>query len=146
MADQKNSNHIVRELKLLDVKEPDPSSLSVRELRGKNVKEELHTPSIGQPPPGPLCVHSTEQNLERKIFTYYCQSNQSTPASLSTILPQSSSDLDTDKGEIINEMLKQVVQAFNQMLCKTTTGNPASQMTPHMTILQTDNQPPPKHK
>ena len=44
MADQKNSNQIVRELKWLDAKEPDPSSLNVKKLRGRNVNEELHTP------------------------------------------------------------------------------------------------------
>ena len=43
MADQKNSKQVVRELKQLGMKEPDPSSLNVRELRGRNVNEELHT-------------------------------------------------------------------------------------------------------
>ena len=56
MADQKNSNKVVRELKWLDAKEPDPTSLNVRKLTGRNVKQELHTPSIRQPPPGPICV------------------------------------------------------------------------------------------
>ena len=46
MADQKNSSHIVRELKWLETKEPDPSLLNVMELRGRNVNEELHRPSI----------------------------------------------------------------------------------------------------
>ena len=41
MADQKNLNHVVRELKSLNVKEPDPSSLNVRKLRGRNVNEEF---------------------------------------------------------------------------------------------------------
>ena len=44
MTDEKNSNQVVRELKWLDVKEPDPSSSNIRELRGRNVNEELHTP------------------------------------------------------------------------------------------------------
>ena len=44
MADQKNTNQVVRELKWLDAKEPDPSLLNLRQLRGRNVNEELHTP------------------------------------------------------------------------------------------------------
>ena len=42
MADQKNSNQVVRELKWLDGKEPDPSILNIWELRGRNVNEKLH--------------------------------------------------------------------------------------------------------
>ena len=41
MAEQ--NNQIARELKWLDAKEPDPSSLNVKELRGRSVSEELHT-------------------------------------------------------------------------------------------------------
>ena len=52
MTHQKNTNQVVRELKWLDAKEPDPSSLNVRELKGRNVNEELHTPSVRQQPPG----------------------------------------------------------------------------------------------
>ena len=48
MAEQ--NNQVARELKQLDVKEPDPSSLNVRELRGWSVNKELHTLSIRQPP------------------------------------------------------------------------------------------------
>ena len=123
MTDQQNSNQIVREFKQLDVKEPDPSSLNVRELRGRNISKELHTPSIRQPPPGPIHLHGTVQNLVKRIFAYHNH------------LPQSSSDLDTDQDEIIDEMLKQVVQTVNWLLLKTTTGNPASNLdssnTPH---------------
>ena len=53
MRNQKNSNQVVTEMKWLDSKEPDPSSLNVRELRGRNVSEELHTPSIRQLLPRP---------------------------------------------------------------------------------------------
>ena len=56
MADQKNSNKLARELKQIDAEEPDPSTLNVRELKGRNVNEELHTSSIRQPPPGVICV------------------------------------------------------------------------------------------
>ena len=73
MANQKNTNQVVKELKQLDAEEPDPSSLNVRELRGRNVNEELHASSIRQPPPGLICVHSTVQNLKKKIFASHHQ-------------------------------------------------------------------------
>ena len=66
MTDQKNSNQVMRELTWLDAKESDPSSLNVWELRGRNINEELHTPSLGQPPLGPICVQSTVQTLDKK--------------------------------------------------------------------------------
>ena len=49
MAEQ--NNQVARELKWLDVMEPDPSSLNVRGLRGRSVNDELHMPSIRQPLP-----------------------------------------------------------------------------------------------
>ena len=66
MTDQKNLNQEVRELKWLDVKEPDPSIINVQQLRGRNISEELHTPSIRQPPLEPICVWSTVQILNKK--------------------------------------------------------------------------------
>ena len=45
MTDEKNSKQVVTELKQLDAKGPDPSLLMVRELRGRNVNKESHTPS-----------------------------------------------------------------------------------------------------
>ena len=55
--------------------------------------------------------------------------NKSEYSSLvSTISLQSSSDLDTNQGEIIDEMLKQVAWTVNQMLLKTTTGSPTSNL------------------
>ena len=66
MTDQKNSNQVVRELKLLDMKEPGPFIINVWELRGRNVSEELHTPSIRQLPPGPIHVQHTVQNVDKK--------------------------------------------------------------------------------
>ena len=58
MADQKDSNQLARELKQLGVKEPDPSNLNKWELRGRNVYEELKTPSMRSPSPGLINVHS----------------------------------------------------------------------------------------
>ena len=63
----KQNDQVARKLKWLDTKEPDPSSLKVKELRGRSVTEELHTPFIKQPPQGPICVHGTVQNLKKVI-------------------------------------------------------------------------------
>ena len=53
----KQNNQVARGLKQFGVKEPDPSSLNVRELRHSSVNEELHMPSIRHPSPGPIHVH-----------------------------------------------------------------------------------------
>ena len=69
--------------------------------------------------------------------------NQSTPALVSLVSPQSSSDLDTDQGDIIDETIKWVAQSVNQMLLKKSTGNPTSNLSqnnPHMTEFQTHSQ------
>ena len=93
-----------------------------------------YTPLHKTATPGLIHVHSTYIKFRKKI----CLPppiNQSTPASVSTISPQFSSYLDTDQGEIIDETLKQFLQTVNQILLKTTTGNPASNLdssgTPH---------------
>ena len=86
MTDQKNSSQVVRELKWLDAKEPDPSIINVWELRGRNVNEELHTPSIRQLPSDSINVQSTVQTLDKKNLSLPASINQSTPASVSAIL------------------------------------------------------------
>ena len=48
--------------------------------------------------------------------------SQSTPVSVSTISPKSSSNLDTDQSEAIDETLGKVAQTFNQTLLMTTGG------------------------
>ena len=55
--------------------------------------------------------------------------SQSTLALVSSILSQTSSDLDTDQGDIIDETIKQVAQTVNQMLLKSSTGKPTSPLT-----------------
>ena len=117
------NNQVVSELKWLDPKEPNPSLLNVRELRGRSINEESHTHSIRQPPPGQIHVHSVVQNPKIDSNCLPPPMNQSTPASVSTNSPQSSSDLDTDQGEMIDKTIKQVVQSVNQILLKTTTAN-----------------------
>ena len=65
------NNQVARKLKQLDVKEPDPSLLIVRELRGRSVNEELHTPSFRQAPPGLICVHGAVQISKLMVFVSY---------------------------------------------------------------------------
>ena len=108
-----NSNQLVRELKQLDAKEPHPSVLNVWELRGRNVNKELHAPSIRPLPPGPVCVQSTVQTLDKKNLSLLPSISQSIPVSVIAISPKSSSSLDTDQGEAVDETLGKVVQTFN---------------------------------
>ena len=55
MAEQ--NNQVARELKWLDAKEPDPSLLNVRELRGRSVIEEFwHPPLDSQPQAWYVCI------------------------------------------------------------------------------------------
>ena len=122
--------------------EPDLSIINMWELRGRNVNEELHTPSIRQPLPGPICVKRTVEMLGKKLGLPALIS-QSTPASISTILPKSSYDLATDQGEAINEMLMTVLQTFNQTILTAITGNSTGNLdsnnVPHNNVL--DRQP-----
>ena len=87
-------------------------------------------PSIRQPPPGPIHVHGAVQNSKVDGICLPPPMNQSTPALVSSILPQSSSDWDTDQGDIKDEAIKQVAQSVYQMLLKTSTGNSTSNITP----------------
>ena len=57
MAEQRNTNKVVRELKQLDAKEPDPSLLNIRELRGRNVNEDYaHAPLDSHPRTQYVCI------------------------------------------------------------------------------------------
>ena len=73
-------------------------------------------PSIRQPPPGPILVHGAIQNSKITNTFLPPPINQSTSGSISSILPQSSTDLDTDQGDITDETKKQVTQSINQTL------------------------------
>ena len=53
-------------------------------------------PLIRQPSPGQMCVHGATQNPRATNSYLPPPLNQSTPASISSISPQSSMDLDTD--------------------------------------------------
>ena len=80
MTDQKNSNQVVRELKWLDVRESDPSIINIRDLRGRNVSEKLHTLSIRQLPPGSIHVQSTVQTFDKKNLSLPSPISQGIPA------------------------------------------------------------------
>ena len=129
MAEQ--NNQMARVLKWLDAKEPNPFSLNVREMRGRSVIEELHTPSFRQPPPSSIHVHGAVQNYKINGICLPPPINQSTPVLVSSLLPQWSSDLDTDQGDIISETIKQVAQSVNQTLSNPSTGIPTSYLTPN---------------
>ena len=68
MAEQ--NNQIARELKQLDTKEPDPSSLNVRELRGRIVMRNYTYPSLDSHPQGQyMCmVQFKNQKLMAVVF------------------------------------------------------------------------------
>ena len=105
MTDQNNSNQVVRELKQLDVKEPEPSIINIQELRGRNANEELHTLSIRQPPQTQY-MYKVQYELYTKKLSLPPPISQSNPASVSMISPKPISDLDTDQGETIDVSLK----------------------------------------
>ena len=70
--------------------------------------------------------------------------SHSTPASISSILPQSSSNLDTDHGDMIDETIKHFTHTINQTLLtsnvSSATTNKVSNDLP-MRACQTYNQP-----
>ena len=89
-------------------------------------------PSFKQLPPGPIYVHCAIQNSKLNDMCLPPSINQSTPALVSSISPQSSSDLDTDQGDIIDKTIKQAAQSVNQLLLKTSTCNPISSLTQNL--------------
>ena len=74
-------------------------------------------------------MHSAIQNSKFNGIFLQPPIYQSTSASVKSISPQSSSDLDTDQGDIIDETIKQITQSVNQTLLKSSTGNPTSDLT-----------------
>ena len=127
MAEQKNANQVFRELKWLNVKEPDPSSLNLRELRGRmSMRNYTHPPLDSYPRPNTCAQYSSK--FRKKCICLPLPINQSTLALVSTISLQLSSDLGTDEDEITDETIKQVVQTVAQTLLKTTRGSPTSNL------------------
>ena len=122
MTDQKNINQVVRELKCLDVKESDSSILNEWELRGRNVNEELHASSTTPLVPRPSTCTKNSKNLRQKKLSLLPPISQLTPALVSAVSPQSSSDLNTDQGKAVDETIGKVVELFNQTLLMTIGG------------------------
>ena len=104
-------------MKQLKAKETNPFLLYVRELRGRNFNEESYTHTIRQPYPGPTHEHSATQNL-KSTNHLPTPLGQSTPASISPVSPQSSLELDTDHGDMIDETIKHMKQTLNQTLIR----------------------------
>ena len=125
---------MIRELKWIEAKE-NPSLLYARELRGGNANEESHTSPIRQPSPGPAHVHGktkhpkTTNHLPPLI-------SQSTQTSINSISPQSSWELDTDHGDMIDGKLKHITQTLNQNFIPS---NPCSTNTNKDSIITHDN-------
>ena len=78
--------------------------------------EEPHIPLIRWPSPDPTSVHSAIQNPKATNTCLPLPINQSTPASIIFISPQSSSDLDTDHRDVMDETIKHIMQTMIQTL------------------------------
>ena len=76
-----------------------------------------------QPFQRPTHVHGAIQNPKATNFHFPAPIRQSTPASISSISPQSNSDLDTDHGDVIDEAIKHVTRTINQTLLTSNVGN-----------------------
>ena len=88
-------------------------------------------PPLDSHPQAQFCVHGAIQNSKITNICLPPPINQSTPASVGSILPQSSSDLDTDQGDIIDETIKQVTQSINQTLLATNVGSSTTNIAPN---------------
>ena len=85
-------------------------------------------PLVNQPQAQFVCMVAI-QNSKISSICLPPPTNQSTPASISSILPQSTSELDTDQDDIIDETIKQVTQSVNQTLLKTNVGSSTKNIT-----------------
>ena len=118
-----------RKLKKLDAKETDPSLLYVREPRGRSVNEESHMCPIRQPSPCQTHVHGANKNPKATNNCLPLPIIQSTPASITSISPQSSSDPDTDHGDMIDDTIKHVTPTINQTLMTSNVSNTCTNKT-----------------
>ena len=115
MADQKDPNKLAKELKWLDVKEPDLSRINVWELRVRNVDEELQVPCMRLPTKGLTHVQNTVQIFKTTNLSLPPLIDQSAPALVTTISAKSSSDVNTDQGEALDEILRKVAQTLTRL-------------------------------
>ena len=70
-------------------------------------------PPLGQPSPGPTHVHDATQNPKPNTNDLPNPVSQSAPASICPTSPQSSLELDTDHGDMIDETIKHVQHTLN---------------------------------
>ena len=126
----KQMNQLNKELKHLDATEIDPSLPYIRELRDRSVNEESHMPHIRQTSPGPTNVQSKNYNLTPTKDSLPPPIHQITPEAISSISAQSSSGLDTDQGDMIDETIKHVTHKLNQTILTSDIGITTSEMTP----------------
>ena len=61
-------------------------------------------------------MHSTPKNQKSTNICLLPPLNQNTPVSISSISPQSSSDLDTDHDDMIDETIRHLTKTLNQTL------------------------------
>ena len=80
-------------------------------------------PPIRQPSPDPTHVHGAMQNPKATNNYLPPPISQSTPTSICSIWPQSSLDLDTDHGDMIDETIKYVTHTINQTLLTSNASN-----------------------
>ena len=106
-------------MKWLDAKKADPSLTNVWELRGRNINEELQAPSIRPLPQGLVHVQNTVQVSNNKNLSLSPPIDQCIPTPATIISSKSSSDLDTNQGEAVDETLRKVAQMFYQTLLTT---------------------------
>ena len=112
----KQTNQLPKELKQLDAKEIYPSLLYIRQVRGRSVKEEASMPPIKKPSPGPTSVQSINNNLTPTVDSLPPPICQSTPEASSSISAQSSSELDTDQDEMIDETITDVTHKLKHTI------------------------------
>ena len=108
----KHPNQLPRELKQLEAKEIDPSLLYIRKLRGK-IKEESNLPPIMQLP-GPNHKWSIPNSPTTINNTFHHPS--ATPEVISLTSAQSSSELDTDQGDMLDKTIKQVTHKLHETI------------------------------
>ena len=92
---------------------------------------------IRQPSPGPTHVQCVIQNPKATNYCLLPPISQSIPASFSSISPQSSSDLVTDHGDMIDKTIKHVTHIINEILLTSNVSNTtknASNGPPHNNI------------
>ena len=80
-------------------------------------------PPIRQPSAGPTHVHGAIQNPKATNNCLPPLISQNTPTSISSISPQSTSDLDTDHGDMIDKTIKHVTHTINQTLLTSNISN-----------------------